>query len=82
MPFFEASIVPLTSAIGIASPRAQGQAITITETKVKREKPSLLVDGTQGSLVEIFSRIGLKCSKLKNQKIKLSKARVMITGTN
>jgi len=40
-PLFEAEILPLIKAIGIASPRAQGQAITITETKAKREKVSL-----------------------------------------
>ncbi len=48
-PRFEASPVPATRAMGVASPRAQGQAMTIVATKTKTLKETALsVSRTQG----------------------------------
>ena len=74
--------LPVTRAMGVARPRAQGQAMTRVATKTKTAVETGSVTVTQGITEAAASRKGTKAGKKKYQIRAAARAREKTTGMN
>ncbi len=81
-PFREALPTPTMSAMGVASPRAQGHAITTVATKTKIAMERLSKERTQGRKENHAATEDPKRGLKKYQKNPPPRARAMMRGTN